>query len=156
MIFQPKYTYKAGFRCSIPAETAASVINGLSEQNRLDPKTLVEVSKSEDAPLHSYFEWDNEKCGEKWREQQARVLIAHIEVKEDGNENSEPVRAFFQIESDTSLYEPITAIVVNEDKLQSLYDLAKKELKAFQKKYRSIKAFAGLFEAIDNLPDKAS
>lgn len=156
MIFQPKYRYKPGFRCSIPVDTAVSVINGLAEQNRLNPATLVEVSKEEDAPLHGYFEWNDEKCGKYWREQQARVLIAHIEVKEDGNENAEPVRAFFQIENETSLYEPVTVIVQNEDKLQALYDMAKRELKSFQKKYKNIKAFAGLFDAIDRLPDKVS
>lgn len=156
MVVQVKYRYKEGFRCGIPIEKTVAVMNGLAEQNRLTAKDLVEVSKDEDAPLHNYFEWDNEKCGEKWREQQGRVLIANIVVQDVEDEKSEPVRAFFQIENETSLYEPLTVIIKDEDKLQSLYDTAKRELKSFQKKYSRIKAFAGLFKEIDQLPDKAS
>ena len=156
MIFQPKYQFKEGFRCNVTIGAVMGVFDELTKQKKLNAKTLVEVSQSEDAPLHRYFEWDDAKCGKNWREQQARVLIAHVEVKDADNEQAEPVRAFFITESETGLYEPITAIVKSEDKLQDLYDMAKKELRAFQKKYSGIKAFAKLFEDIDRLPDRCS
>lgn len=156
MIVQQHYRYKDGFRCGVPIEQTASVMNQLASENRLNAKALVEVSKPENAPLHKYFEWNNDKCGDLWREYQGRTLIAHIEYVPDASERAEPVRAFFQIESDSSNYEPIDLIVQNEDKKQKLYETALRELNAFKKKYKNIVAFAELFSAIDNLPPKAS
>lgn len=45
------------------------------------PSDIVEDGKNPDSPLHSYFEWDNDVCGERYRLDQARTLIRSIRVE---------------------------------------------------------------------------
>ena len=41
---------------------------------------LVEAARSPDSPLHACLEWDDQKCGEAYRRQQAR----HLRFAADG------------------------------------------------------------------------
>lgn len=149
MIYKWKTNY---FKTS--AEVAAGVMDELSQEGRLTAANLVDASRPEDAPLHREFEWDNDKAAEMYRQDQARLMIRNIVIINEQSEQQETTRAFVHIkEEETSTYEPILVVVKDEDKLQKLYETAKRELAAFRLKYKSIQAFAALFEEIDKLPD---
>ena len=68
--------------------------------------------------LHSKFEWDDRKAGEKWRQTQAAELIrsarvVYREATED--EEARSVRAFHAVRgTDGNSYEPIAEIVEDE------------------------------------------
>ena len=60
---------------------AVKTLNKIGKEfGKITPQTIVEHSKDEKSPLHSLFEWDNEKAGDKWRLQEARLLINNIEI----------------------------------------------------------------------------
>ena len=53
----------------------------------IDPHTVVDESRPEDAPLHPAFEWCDEIAAEKWRVEQARRVVRSVEIiAEDRNE----------------------------------------------------------------------
>lgn len=146
------YKWKTNF-FKTSAEIAAGVMDELSREGRLTAANLVEASRPEDAPLHRDFEWDNDKAAEMYRQDQARLMIRNIVVINDQSEKQETTRAFVHIQQETPVYESIEVVVRDEDKLQILYETAKKELISFKMKYKGIQAFAALFEEIDKLPD---
>lgn len=59
----------------IRAELEKIAING-----RLTPESVVETSKDENHPLHSYFEWDDEKAAHQHRLDKARKIIVFIPI----------------------------------------------------------------------------
>ena len=132
---------------------AKSVMDQLSAEGRLSPIELVEASRPEDAPLHDEFEWNDTVAAQKWREQTGRVMIASIVVTPDVEESSQPVRAFFNIERGTHEYIPTEIIFSDEAKKQRLLDIAKRELFAFEAKYKTLTELDAVFKAIDALKE---
>lgn len=143
------YKWKTGYHSKIPAKVAGEIMNQLSEEGRLTAKDLVDVSRPEDAPLHKAFEWNDTEAAERWREQQGRNLINSIVIQVEGQEHIQPVRAFFIVDQGTSHYEPVTAIMRNEDMRNKLLTTAKRELAAFRAKYKTLEEFGALFAEID-------
>lgn len=133
------------------AEVAGRVFKQLEDTVGLTADNLVNASRDESAPLHNEFEWDNEVAGERWRKQQARVMIASLVVQVEEIPEAPVVRAFVQVEEDSPKYDSITVIMQDEDKTQALIRRAISELKAFERKYKDIQQFAALFAEIDKL-----
>lgn len=53
----------------------------------IDPHTVVDESRPDDAPLHPVFEWRDEIAAERWRVEQARRVVRSVEiVAEDCNQ----------------------------------------------------------------------
>ena len=152
------YQWKTGTVFKVEAAVAAEVMNKLAEENKLSAKELVEVSRPENAPLHNEFEWDNTVAAEKWREQQGRTMIGAIVTIVEDMAQQEPVRVrvYHHIEPNQPNYEPITAIVKQEDRMEMLFKNAMKELAAFKAKYSGIQAFSKLFSVIDELESKGA
>ena len=99
------------------------------------------VAKAEDENnvLHNYFEWDNDKAGHLWRKQQARTLIACVEVTYINEDKTEPVtvRAFVNTKKDTG-YQRIEKVVTDIDSYQRLLDKAYDDLRAVRDKYTDL------------------
>lgn len=152
-----KIVWKPGYHSKgVSAQTAYDVINGLYEKGKMEASDLVDASRPEDAPLHSLFEWNDSIAAEKYREDQARYIIRHVCVVQEDEENeSAPVRAFFQIDNESSTYEPTLVIMNDEEKYERLLDIAKRELKAFENKYRQLEELRNVFDAIDELIKEA-
>ena len=144
------YKWKTTFY-KTSAEVAAEEMNRLAADNNLTAKALVDASRPVDAPLHDEFEWDDSIAAEKWREQEARVMIASITVVADEEVQAEPVRAFFNIEPAIPVYEPIQTIIQDSLKADRLFSQAMSELDSFRRKYNSIKEFARMFSEIENI-----
>lgn len=150
------YKWKTGSVIKADAQVAGEVCKKLEETDGLTAPNLVNVSRPEDAPLHDYFEWNDAIAAELYREVEAGKIIRSIVVEvEDVKE--EPVRAFFTLDSKYkghSTFESIRTIMVQTEKRNSLLDIALKELKAFERKYRMLSELASVFEAIDKLEVK--
>lgn len=115
------------------------------------PEEIVDKARDESTELHKCFEWDDTKAAEKYRVYQARQIVCHLIVKEVNNEpQKQEVRFFYKTDSQEG-YKPTFYIMRNEDEYQKLLDRALSELKAFQKKYSTLKELDGLFDAINAL-----
>lgn len=141
------YQWKTGSRHKVDANIAGTVCAELEAAGNLTAGNLVDISRPEDAPLHSEFEWNDSIAAEEWRKRQARNIIQSIVVVNETNpENS--VRAYFNIEVTKPNYESISAIVTNEDKYEALKRAAFRELEAFRRKYAQITELQAVFDAI--------
>lgn len=117
----------------------------------IKPEEIVDKARDESTELHKCFEWDDTKAAEKYRVYQARQIVCHLIVKEvDDEPQKREVRFFYKTDSQEG-YKPTSYIMRNEDEYQKLLDRALSELKAFQKKYSTLKELDGLFDAINAL-----
>lgn len=48
---------------------------------RLSARVVVAAARPPSSPLHRYFDWADTSAARKWREHQARVLIASVRIK---------------------------------------------------------------------------
>jgi hypothetical protein len=115
------------------------------------PSDIVKKAKPENSALHGCFEWDNDEAAVKWREQQARVLLANIvTVVHTGDGDTAPVtvRAFVNYSGQNGGYKHINTVLRNPDEREMLLDRAKGELRSFEAKYATLNELAALFAAI--------
>ena len=119
--------------------------------DKFTPADIVEAARDKKSELHKCFTWDDTVAAQKWREQQARVLVAQLVVRTTTTEN-EPVAV--RVISSTSTrneYVPTKVLIAVEDDYADLLARAVRELKAFQQKYKAVAELREIFEAIDEL-----
>lgn len=150
------YVWKIGSKHNVKAEVAGKVCADLEEQGLLTAHNLVEVSRAEDAPLHKCFEWDDAKAGQMYRETQARILIRHIEIKtEDDDEDQLPrMPMYVNLKTEERTYEDIRTVIRHEDKRDKLLENAKNEMISFRTKYAVLQKLAKVFEAMDEVLER--
>jgi hypothetical protein len=144
-------------RFPVKAQEAGEELERMQARNNgITPQIVVEESKPKDSTLHKCFEWDDTKAAGKFREQQARVLIANIitvRVEED-QEEIKPVRAFVNVtdcDDEPSKYISLETALNDENYKKQMIGNALKELKSFQQKYRNLKELGGLFDEINKI-----
>ena len=135
------YQWKMPGLYDIPAQKAGEELARICEKNGgvMSPKTIVEESIPETAPLHPCFEWDNDTAADRYREYQARQLVCCIIMKPE-TEKAVPteVRAFVHV---AESYRP-TQVVVSEKSLHDeLLKSAIRDVEAFQ---RRLETFSSL------------
>ena len=144
------YAFKAGSYIKADAQAAGEMCEKLAAEGRLTAKDLVDENRPEDAPLHNEFEWDNNEAADKWREYQARHIIACLIVKA---ERKEPVRAFFNVTRSEPQYTHIETILESTDETEKLLKTALGELISFKKKYSTLEQLTKVFAAIDEVTE---
>lgn len=115
------------------------------------PEEIVDKARDENTELHKCFEWDDTKAAEKYRVYQARQIVCHLIIREVNDEPQKREVRFFYKTDNQEGYKPVSYIMRNEDEYHKLLDRALTELKAFQRKYSTLKELDGLFEAINEL-----
>ena len=84
-----------GLTPQIVGETLADIED---RHGVIDPHTVVDESRPEDAPLHPVFEWRDEIAAEKWRLEQARRVVRSVEIVVDHRSESTQI-AYVNIQS---------------------------------------------------------
>lgn len=137
----------------VSAQTAGEEITRIRERHgTLEPHDVVVESRDESAVLHSCFEWDNDVAAERFRDQQARVLIGNlVTVNVCGQETSAPTRAFVHIMND---YMPVETVVAVKEYTDEMLSKALSELKSFETKYQTLTELRPVFKAIDEVQIK--
>lgn len=119
----------------------------------LTPRAVVDEARDPSHPLHARFEWDDSIAAEAWREEQAARLIrfTYIDLEETR------VRAFVNLSSDRATspgtYRATADVLSDSAMTAQLLSDAMRDLRAFRRKYATIKALAPVFAVIDSLPD---
>ena len=145
------YQWKGASRIKADANEAAKIMNGLAERNALTAEMLVEVSRPETALLHHEFEWDDTKAANEYRKVQARNIInALVVVPDEKIPATEPVRAYFQIETKGNRYTQLTTIMSNPTQKEMLLKKALSELNAFSHKYSTLHELADVMQSIES------
>lgn len=135
------------------APTVAQELNTIETRT---PDAIVRYAREhEGSELHKCFTWDDTEAAEKWRKQEARILVCnlvyHEEPKKPGEE-PKTLRVFYQTSRDAdSTYEPLKLIVKDADRYRGMLDVALRELRSFQKKYSGLKELNPVFTAINQI-----
>lgn len=145
------YEWKIPGLYDVDAQTAGEELNRIYQENgRLEPAKIVDESRSETAPLHSCFEWDNNKAAEKYREvQAANIVRAIVTVVDKDDGTTDTARAFVTVE--TKNYEPLEVVCSCATKREILLQKALGDLDSFRKKYDTLKEIKPVLDAIDEL-----
>lgn len=144
------YQWKIPGLIPIDAQTAGEELHRIYQKNGcLDAHDIVNESRSDDAPLHQCFEWDDEKAAEKYRENQAKDIVRSIIItQEKPNHEAIAVRAFVSVQES---YHPIEVVVNSAEQYSNLLKSALAELKAFEKKYAILSELNVVFDAIKEI-----
>lgn len=114
------------------------------------PSVVVKESEPAEAPLHSFFTWENTEAARLWREREAQGIIRSVRVVTVGIEPQEQpvVRAFLNVhasdsEEDFSGQAYISHVKVGQspDYTQQVLDKAKAELRSWQQRYSDYKLY---------------
>lgn len=132
------YKWKEGTRIKADPSLAAQLFDELAKEDRLNARSVVEISKPKDAVLHDEFEWDDTNAAIKWRDHQARNIINALVVVEETVEEVKPVRYAFQIEEHSNNYTPMNVIMQSANSIEALKRKALSELSSYRMKYASI------------------
>lgn len=140
----------------------------------LDPAKVVDYARNPDTALHSRFEWNDSKAAEDYRLWQARQIIRLelVVIRQDSsmgparvvvnlNEREEQdvtVRAFvslgqdrFSEESEPKGYRSIHDVLADEELRELLLQEARRDMKVFQKKYKTLNELAKVFSAMEEV-----
>ena len=116
-----------------------------TEGGKLTPKAVVDNARNPESALHRHFEWNDAAAAEKYRHQQARVIISCLRVEEIGS-NNDPVRAFHSISDDGAAYRSIQEIRSSGDLQEKLLAAAERDLESFTLRYRVLKDICEIVE----------
>ena len=138
------YQWKVPGIMPVDAQTAGNELQRIYERDGvIEPETVVEESENPSAPLHSCFEWDDEKAAHKYRITQAQNIIRAIVVADEAKQPE--TRAFVNVQRE---YHPVSVVVRNPEKREILLQNALNELRWFERKYNTLQELSNVFAAI--------
>lgn len=118
------------------------VLAEIAEANagELRPRDVVDAAKDPASPMHTAFEWDDQKAAHQHRLNQARQLVRSIRVV-DSAEEGEPIRrAFLSIPGGPNgqAYRPLEAVKNSVDLQIAALRAAERDIAAIERRYRDI------------------
>jgi hypothetical protein len=125
-------------------------MQALEQAGNLSAKGLLDANRPEDAPLHNEFEWNDGVAAEKYREQQAMHIINSIVTVRD---DVGPVRNYFKVTDGSRNYTSLSVIMERRDTREALLRQARRELAAFEMKYKVLEELAGVFNEIHKVEE---
>lgn len=156
------FEFAEGARFQAGEHPEASVVGAHLEMLRekfkgeITPEDVLDDAKSDNSPLHSFFEWSDSAAAHQHRLQQARGLIRSvvaIYVRED--KPAVRTRAYVHIpQGETSHYREASHAMSQKATRDVVLKRALEELIGWQKRYHDLHEFAELFEGIAQLEMK--
>jgi len=122
------------------------------------PRAILHYARKKTTALHGYFNWDNTDAAERYRILQAGALLRMYVVVRD--ENKPPVRGFVSLMQDRDSTAKTIGLgarrhiddVMADDALRNnLLETALQELRAFKRKYESLKELSTVWNAIETV-----
>ena len=147
---EKQYIWKTGFFGQADANIVAKEINELEE---ITAQNIVDKARNEDTELHKCFDWDDSIASEKWRKQQAGMILNNLKVvvaKNVETNEEKSVKAFVTLKRETE-YEPIQTVVKDPEKYDILKERAIRQLKSIRTTYEEIVELQDIFDLIDEL-----
>jgi hypothetical protein len=149
------------------AAVIGPALSELADKGEVKPRDIVDVAKSSNSPLHSYFEWNDARAADLFRLEQARHMLRSVRVRYTENGTPKSGRAFLvtkdQAKNDGGRrYKEFT--VLHGDRAVAVHMMrnALKELSHWRARYeqhqdeweRIGKAFVGVFAQIDEMQEQ--
>lgn len=142
-------TWKRGFESlhkGVDPQRVAEEIISIGDD--ATPQQIVETARDASLELHRCFTWDNQVAADKWRLQEARLLVCHLVIQNEDPESTLPeVRYFYK--NDAGGYKQSAMIFRRMDEYQMLLEKARTELHAFKTKYNCLQELDEILALID-------
>lgn len=135
-----------GFRFSADAEKCYREIQSLE---CITPASIVDYARNEGTELHKCFQWDDSIAAENWRKQQARIIVSSLVVTVEKTTAGSQKYRLIQHDDSTKEYKPVVFTVRNMDEYGRLLAQAKRELRSFKERYKSITELSEVIEQIE-------
>jgi hypothetical protein len=156
------FEFAEGARFQTGEHPEAAVVGAHIEMLRekfkgeITPEDIVADAKSDNSPLHSFFEWDDGEAAHQHRLHQARGLIRSVvAIYVQDDKPAVKARAYVHIaEGDTSHYREASHAMSVQVTRDAVLKRALAELIGWQKRYHELHEFADLFEDIKQIEMK--
>lgn len=91
-----KWTLGNQKKKGLSAEEAAIELNRIKDNNNglLTSEIVLEAARDKKSKLHVWFDWDDSIAAERWRVEQAKLLLRSIKVEVISNGESKEVRVY--------------------------------------------------------------
>lgn len=127
------------------AEKIYSEIQSIGEE--ATAKQILDYARDENTELHKCFEWDDSIAAERWRLQQARLIVCNLVYQEP--EKHEPTRIRVMQSTENNTYKPVRLILQNKTEYEQLLNRALAELHAFKERYKNLSELEEILALID-------
>lgn len=127
------------------AEKIYSEIQSIGEE--ATAKQILDYARDENTELHKCFEWDDSIAAERWRLQQARLIVCNLVYQEP--EKHEPTRIRVMQSTENNTYKPVRLILQNKTEYEQLLSRALAELHAFKERYKNLSELEEILALID-------
>lgn len=120
-----------------------AVYNDLSKKSvdgGVTPGMLVKASKAKNAPLHSYFEWENDKAAQGYRLWQARMLLRDMTIEIEDVRTREFQNIIIEVDdAKTRKYYHLDQILSDDDLKRRVLAQVTRQLRFMIKRYNDHK-----------------
>lgn len=153
------YSWK-NYGYSVDANVVGKEFEKIEKQyGSLTNVNVLDSAKSEESPIHNLFEWDDSVAANKYRLNQATVLICNLACEVETKEEKKlVVRAYHDISESTTrgTFVNVEAAFKNVDSREIVLKRALNELVAFKTKYENLQELTSVFDVIDDLLEKGA
>ena len=112
------------------------------------PKQILDYARNPETELHKCFEWDDSIAAEKYRIEQARMVVRHLVIVNDKESDKEPQKIRVMQRAEDA-YKPVQMIVRNKTEYESLLERARAELRAIKNRYSQLVELEAILSLID-------
>jgi hypothetical protein len=122
-----------------------------------EAKALVAEAENPTSPIHGVFDpnvWDDEFAAQRYREEQARKVIASIRVVVDGIDAQPPAFVSIRVAKDeegSTGYQETLKVMVDPAGREAVLADALSELTALEHRYDSLTALAPVWKALGRI-----
>ncbi len=139
----------------IEANAIAAFLEENFPEGAIDPKDLLELARPKKSPIHHIFEWDDSRAAEKFRLDQARLLIRCLVVEIDGTDVRQYVSPVLVHPTDTDKkYLSVDSAMADESIWEQVLNRALRELFTWKAQYKRLKKLGPVIKAIEKLEEK--
>lgn len=131
------------------------------DNDEVTKETVLSEARRRSSPLHRYFEWDDTTAAEKYRLEQASLILRSITVAVVSGGEIVQTRLMVNVHGDNGarVYKSVNAVMANDGECAQLIEEAREDflkLRAKYDQYRKIfkqfrEQYAELFSALDRL-----
>lgn len=145
-----KYEFSIQRYHKVDAQVVGEMLEDMHSRGiEVTPEVLLDAGRSEDSPIHNEFEWNDGIAAEKYRVEQARLLISHVRiVREEEEPQTYKERGFVPIPGGNRVYVPLQTALGKEEYRNHLLKQARNDAEIFLAKYRRLEELAKVNEAM--------
>lgn len=143
------------------SEEVRAALAEIAEQHHgvLNGRDIVEAARDAQHVLHRFFEWDDPTASEAYRLVQASALIRRVRlsiVRSADGTRELSITTTRQFQSRPSMrsalggYEPIEALLSDEEKRSELLGQVLRELNAYRRRYAQLSELEFVWVAVDD------